>query len=92
MVNYTVGPFITFDGQITAREYEDNLGSQVHPMIQTLFPKKMQFSKMRVPPFTKLELFIFGLKRTKVNFSIPGQHNHQIWTSLKYPGEFWILE
>jgi hypothetical protein len=39
MVNYTIAPFITLDGQITVREYEDNLGSQVHPIFQTLFPK-----------------------------------------------------
>jgi hypothetical protein len=34
---YSVGPIITFHGRITAREYVDSLGNQVHPMIQTLF-------------------------------------------------------
>jgi hypothetical protein len=38
MVQYSVGPVITLHGQITAREYVDRLGNQVHPMIQTLFP------------------------------------------------------
>jgi hypothetical protein len=40
VVHYSVHPFITLDGRITAREYVDRLGSQVHPMIQTFFPKK----------------------------------------------------
>jgi transposase len=35
---YSVGPIITLHGRITAREYVDRLGNQVHPMIQTLFP------------------------------------------------------
>jgi hypothetical protein len=37
MVLYSVGPIITLHGQITAREYVDMLGNQVHPMVQTLF-------------------------------------------------------
>jgi hypothetical protein len=35
---YSVGIIITLHGRITAREYLDRLGNQVHPMIQTLFP------------------------------------------------------
>jgi hypothetical protein len=38
VVQYSVGPIITLHGQITAREYVDRLGSEVHPMIQMLFP------------------------------------------------------
>jgi hypothetical protein len=34
---FSVGPIITPHGRITAREYMDRLGNQVHPMIQTLF-------------------------------------------------------
>jgi hypothetical protein len=37
MVQHFVGPIITFHGQITAKEYMDRLGNQVHPMRQTLF-------------------------------------------------------
>jgi hypothetical protein len=33
---YSVGPIITLHGQITAREYMDRLGNQVHPMMQML--------------------------------------------------------
>jgi hypothetical protein len=38
VVLYPVGPIITLHGRITAREYVDRLGNQVHPIIQTLFP------------------------------------------------------
>jgi hypothetical protein len=38
MVQYSVGPIITLHGRISAREYKDRLGNQVHLMIQTLFP------------------------------------------------------
>jgi hypothetical protein len=34
---YSVGSITTIHGQITAREYVDRLGIQVHPMIQMLF-------------------------------------------------------
>jgi hypothetical protein len=37
VVQYSAGPIITLHGQITAEEYVDRLGNQVHPMIQT-FP------------------------------------------------------
>jgi hypothetical protein len=37
MVQYSAGPIITLQGRITAKEYVDKLGNQVHPMIQTLF-------------------------------------------------------
>jgi hypothetical protein len=35
---YSLGPIIAIHGQITAEEFVDRLGNQVHPMIQTLFP------------------------------------------------------
>jgi hypothetical protein len=38
MVQYSVGPIITLPARITAKEYVDRLGNQVHPMILTLFP------------------------------------------------------
>jgi hypothetical protein len=37
-VQYSVGLIITIDGRISAMEYVDRLGNQVHPMIQTLLP------------------------------------------------------
>jgi hypothetical protein len=38
VVQYSVGPIVTLHGRITAREYVDRLGNQLHPIIQTLFP------------------------------------------------------
>jgi hypothetical protein len=34
---YSVCPIITLHGRITAKEYVDSLGNQVHPIIETLF-------------------------------------------------------
>jgi hypothetical protein len=40
-----------------------------------------------------MELYSYGLKSMNVNFNIfPGQHNHQISTSLNHSGQFWRLE
>jgi hypothetical protein len=74
-----VGPIITLLGRITARDYVGRLGNQVHPMIQTLFPKNdVVFQDDNAPSHTA-ELFAHGLKSMKANFDIfPGQHNHHI--------------
>jgi hypothetical protein len=37
VLEYSVRPIITLHGRITAKEYVDRLGNQVHPMNQTLF-------------------------------------------------------
>jgi hypothetical protein len=75
----SVGPIITLHGRITAREYVDRLGNQVHPMIQTLFPNNEAVFQDDSAPFTQLELFGHGLNSMKVYFSIfPGQNNHHI--------------
>jgi hypothetical protein len=78
-VQYSVGHIITLHGRITAREYVDRWGNQVHLMIQTYFQRMMQFSKTTVSQFTQLKLLTHVLKSMEVNFTIfPGQHNHQI--------------
>jgi hypothetical protein len=40
MVQYPVHSIITLHGRITAREYMDRSGNQVHPMIQTFISNK----------------------------------------------------
>jgi hypothetical protein len=40
VVQYSVCPNITLHGRITAREYVDRLGNQVHPVIQMLHPSE----------------------------------------------------
>jgi hypothetical protein len=73
VVQYSVAPNNTLHGRITAREYVEKLSNQLHPMIQTLFPKKdAVFQDDNAP------IHATGLKSMKVNFSIfPGQHSHQ---------------
>jgi hypothetical protein len=39
IAKYSAAPIITLHGRITARDYVDRLGNQMHPMIQNLFPK-----------------------------------------------------
>jgi hypothetical protein len=69
------------------------LGNQVHPMIQTLFPNNDAVFQDDNAPLTQLELFSHGLKSMKVNFNMfPGQHNHQILTTLNHFGQFWKQE
>jgi hypothetical protein len=46
---YSVCRIITLHGQITAKEYMDRLGNQVHPMIQTLFPNDAAFQDNNAP-------------------------------------------
>jgi hypothetical protein len=82
-----------FNGRIIARQDMDRLGNLVHPMICTLFPKNDEAFQDDNAPFIQLGLFSYGLNSMKVNFSIfPGQHIHQIWTSLYHSGQFWRLE
>jgi hypothetical protein len=50
VVHYSVGSIITLHNRITAREYVDRLGNQVHPMIQTLFPNKYAIFKDDIAP------------------------------------------
>jgi hypothetical protein len=79
MVQHSVGPIITLHGRITAREYMDRLGNQVHPMIQMLLSNSDTVLQDDNIPIHTAELFSHGLKCMKVNFNIfPGQHSHHI--------------
>jgi hypothetical protein len=83
----------TFHGRITAREYVDGLGNQVHPMIQTLFPNNDAVFQVVNAPIHTAGTVQSWLKSMKVNFNIfPNQHSHQIGTSLNHSGQFWRLE
>jgi hypothetical protein len=62
------------------------------PWSRRYFGTTMQFSMTTMPPIHESATVHF-FKTTKVNFNIfPGQHNHQIWTSLNYFGRFWWLQ
>jgi hypothetical protein len=83
----------TLHVRITAREHVDRLGKQVHPNgLESNFRHlrtNMKFSKTTMSPFTQLKLFSHCLQSIKVNLNIfPGQHSHQIWTSINHSGHF----
>jgi hypothetical protein len=78
VVHYSVGPTITIHGRIIAMECVVRLGTQIHPMIQTLFPNKDAVLRDNAPTHTD-ELFSYGLKSVNLNFNIfSGQYNHEI--------------
>jgi hypothetical protein len=79
MVQYSAGPIITLHGRITAREYVDRLGNQVHPMIHRFLLNNDTVCQDDNAPLTQLEMLGHGLKSMKVNFNIfPHQHNNHI--------------
>jgi hypothetical protein len=93
MVQYSVGPIITLHGRITARNHVGSLVNHVQPMIQTLFPNNDAVFKDHNVPFAQMELFRRSLKSMMANSDIfPGQHTHQIRTSLNHSGQFWRLD
>jgi hypothetical protein len=49
---YSVGSIITLLVLVTAREYVDRLGNQVHRVIQTLFPNDAVFQDDSAPIYT----------------------------------------
>jgi hypothetical protein len=70
--------FITLHARITAREYVDSLGNQVHAVIQTLFPNNdavFQDDSAHVHTAGT----VHSLKSMKVNFNnFRGQRSLQI--------------
>jgi len=44
-IYYSAGPVLTQNGQNTASDYMDILGSQVHPVVQVLFPNNATIFK-----------------------------------------------
>jgi hypothetical protein len=57
----------------------DRLGSQVHPLIQTLFLINETVFQDDSASIHTAGMFRHGLKSMKMNFNIfPGQYNHQI--------------
>ena len=66
---------LTLSGRVTASDYMDILGNQVHPMVQLLFPNNdavflRQFAHTHSQKCSILVL--------NIHFNVvPGQHNHQ---------------
>jgi len=75
---YSAGPIITLNGHITASEYVDILGTQVHPMVLMLFPINDAIFQDDILPIHTARSVQSCLRNTKMHFGIfPGQHNHQ---------------
>jgi hypothetical protein len=73
-VQISVGPIITIHGRITAREYVDRLGNQVHPMNETLFPNKDAVFQDDSAPIHTARIVWSWFKEHEGEF----QHLHQI--------------
>jgi len=56
-------------GQITASDYVDILGSQVHPVVQ-VFPNNDAIFQDDLPPHTQPEVFSLGFRSMKMHFII----------------------
>ena len=47
---YSVGPTITLNGQIAARDYVDILGNQLRPVVQMFLPNNFAGFQDDIPP------------------------------------------
>ena len=75
---YSAGPIITFNGQISASDYVNIFGNQVHILIQMLFPNRNAIF-WDDSSFIHTEVFCLGLRSMKMHFNIlPGQLSE--WT------------
>ena len=69
-VQYSAGPVLTLNGQITASDYVDILGSQVHPIVQVLFPNNDAIFKDNDSPCPQPEVVILVFRSMKMHFNI----------------------
>jgi len=76
---HSAGPIITPNSRITAGDYVDILGNQVHPVVQVFFLNNDAiFLDGSSPIHTQPEVFSLGVRSTKMHFNIfPSQHNRQ---------------
>jgi hypothetical protein len=68
IIQYSAGPVLTLNGRITASEYLDIWGGQVHTLVQVLFPNNDANFQENASPYTQPEVFSLGLKSTKMHF------------------------
>jgi hypothetical protein len=79
VVQYSVGQIITLHGRITAREYVDRSGNQVHSMIRMLFPNNDAVFQDDNAPIHTAGTVQSWFEEHEGNFSIfLGQHKHHI--------------
>jgi hypothetical protein len=87
MVQYSVGPMITFMAGLLQGSMWIGCVIRLFPWSRRHFWTTMQFSMKTMLPFTQLVLFNHGLKSTKISFNIfPGQAS----TITRFEhGQFW---
>jgi hypothetical protein len=90
VVRYSVGSILPFLAELLQGSTWTGWVIRCTPRSRRYLRTTVQFSKTTVP-HSQLELFSHGLKSMKVNIILPGQHNHQIWTSLNHSSQFWRL-
>ena len=75
---YSAGPIVTLNGRITSSDCVDILGSQMHSVVQMLFPNNDAIFQDDSSPYTQPEVCSVGLRSMKMHFNIfLGQHNDQ---------------
>jgi hypothetical protein len=73
---YSAIPVITLNGRITASDYMDILGNQMHPLVQMLYPNNDAIFQDDSSPKHTAKVFSLGLRSMKINFHVfLGQHN-----------------
>ena len=65
-----LGLYLTLNGQITASDYVDILGSKVQLMVQVLFPNNDAIFQDDDWPYIQPEVFSLGLRSRKMHFNI----------------------
>ena len=75
---YSAGPVITMIGRITASDYVDILGNQVHPMVWMFFPKNdAVFHNDNWPTDTAISVQCWFEEHEDALQHLPGHHNRQ---------------
>ena len=73
--SYSAVRIITLNGRITASDYMDILGNQMHPVVQMFYPNNDAIFQDDSSPIHTAKVFSLGLRSMKINLIVfPGQH------------------
>ena len=89
--SYAFGPIITLNGRITASDYVDTSGNQVHPVVQMLFPNNDVIFKDGISPIHTVRSVLSWFEEHEdalQTFSWPAQSPNvniieQLWSVLE---------
>jgi hypothetical protein len=74
-IQYSAAPVLTLNDQITASDYVDILGNQVHPLVLVLLPNSDAVIQDDLPIHTARSVFFLSLRSIKMHYNIfSGQH------------------